>query len=130
MLPLCISVTDFRLLARAYSIALRTSRLLQVSEIGLMPTPESGRTRLPSSRERKLNQLQGLRRALGPLDARIDILGVLAKDDDIHTLGMLHRRGCSCVVFHGPHAGVEVQHLAQCDVQATEAPPTGVVSGP
>src|SRR5216117_2235366 len=43
MLPLCTSVTLFRLCFSAYLIARRTSRFVPVGEIGLMPTPESQR---------------------------------------------------------------------------------------
>jgi len=49
MLPLCTRVTVLRLFLIANSIAMRTRRFDPNSDIGLMPTPESGRTRLPSS---------------------------------------------------------------------------------
>ena len=49
MLPLCTRVTVFRRFSIAYWIAMRTSRFDPVSEIGLMPMPESGRMRLPIS---------------------------------------------------------------------------------
>src|SRR6266850_4308409 len=43
MLPLCTSVTLFRLFTRAYLIARRTSRFVPVGEIVLIPTPDSQR---------------------------------------------------------------------------------------
>src|SRR6266852_2710265 len=43
MLPLCTSVTLFRLFVSAYLMARRTSRFVPVGEIGLIPTPESQR---------------------------------------------------------------------------------------
>ena len=43
MLPLCTSVTESRLAAMAYSMALRTSRLEPNSDIGLMPMAEASR---------------------------------------------------------------------------------------
>src|SRR3990172_8113659 len=43
MLPLCMKVTTLRLLAMAYSIARRTSRLVPKGEMGLMLTAESQR---------------------------------------------------------------------------------------
>ena len=60
-----------------------------------------------------------------PLDARIDIFGVLAIDDDVHLLGVLHWAGRAGDVAHRPHAGVEVQHLAQRHVQAAKAAADG-----
>ena len=65
--------------------------------------------------------LLGLRRALGPLDAGVHVLGVLAEDDDVHLLGLRHRRRRALEVAHRPDAGVEVEHLAQRDVQAADA---------
>ncbi len=47
MFPLWTRVTLLRLWAMAYWIALRTSRLLPNSEIGLMPMPLPGRIFLP-----------------------------------------------------------------------------------
>ena len=65
--------------------------------------------------------LLGLRRALRPLDAGVDVLGVLAEDHDVHQLGTLDRRRHALEVAHRAHAGVEVEHLAQRHVQAADA---------
>jgi hypothetical protein len=53
ILPLCTSVTDFRPLRTAYSMAARTSRLDPVIETGLMPMPESLRMSQPNSAAQK-----------------------------------------------------------------------------
>src|SRR5207248_6284448 len=53
MLPLCTSVTELRLRFTAYSMAARTRRIEPVSEMGLMPMPESGRISQPYSSCRK-----------------------------------------------------------------------------
>ena len=60
-------------------------------------------------------------RALLELDARVDVLGVLAEDDDVQLLGVLHRAGHALVILHRPHAGVEVEHLAQGHVERADA---------
>src|ERR1039458_6855915 len=70
----------------------------------------------------EVNQLLRLRRSLFPLDARINVFGVLAVDDDVHALGMLYRRRNALVILHRPNAGVEVEELAQSDVQRTYPP--------
>ena len=49
MFPLCTSVTDLRFFSTAYLIAARIRRFEPVSEIGLMPTPESSRMSQPNS---------------------------------------------------------------------------------
>ena len=90
-----------------------------------MPTPESRRIRFlrlaqNSSLRNEISTL-GVLAALLELDARVHVLGVLAEDDDVHLLGLLHRAGHALVVLHRPHAGVEVEDLAQRHVQRTNA---------
>ena len=58
---------------------------------------------------------------LRPLDAGVDVLGVLAEDDHVHQLGTLDRRRRALEVAHRAHARVEVEHLAQRHVQAADA---------
>ena len=51
------------------------------------------------------------------LEARVEILGVLAHDDEVHVLEPArHARE----VLHRPQVGVEVERLAQPDVHAGE----------
>ena len=60
-------------------------------------------------------------RALFELDARVHILGVLAEDDDVDLLRVLHRAGHALVILHRPHAGVEIENLAQRHVERANA---------
>ena len=69
----------------------------------------------------EVDELGCLGSSLLPLDAGVDIFGILAVDDDVHEFGMLHGRGCAFVVPHGTHAGVEIQDLAQGNVQRADA---------
>ena len=57
-----------------------------------MPMPESGATLLAQLAREELDELRGLRRALGQLDAGVHVLGVLAEDHDVHLLRVRHRR--------------------------------------
>ena len=66
----------------------------------------------------------------GPLDAGVDVLGVLAEDHHVDLLGVLDRRGHAVEVAHRAQADVEVEHLAQATLSERMPPPTGVVSGP
>ena len=58
---------------------------------------------------------------LRPLDAGVDVFGVLAEDDDVHPLGMRDGRRRAGEVAHRPHARIEIEHLAQRDVEAADA---------
>ena len=78
----------------------------------------------------EVEHLLRLGRAAGVLDARVDVLGVLAEDDHVGQLGLLHRRGHAGEVLHGPQADVEVENLPQGDVERADAAADGVVSGP
>ena len=104
---------------------MRTRRLVPVTDIGLMPTPESSRTCFlpPLSMSLLRNSIRraAIGSALFPLDSGVDVFGVLAEDDDIHALGMLHGRRDAVVVLHRTDAGVEIENLAQGDVQGANA---------
>ena len=69
----------------------------------------------------ELDDALGLRRALRPLDAGVDVFGVLAEDDHVHQLGALDRRRRALEVADRPHAGIQVEDLAQRDVDAADA---------
>ena len=62
-----------------------------------------------------------LGRARRPLDARVDVLGVLAEDHHVHVLRPLHRARHALEPAHRPQADVEVELLAQRDVQRADA---------
>ena len=72
-------------------------------------------------RVQELDDLRGFGRALLPFDAGVDVLGVLAEDHHVQPLRLLHGRGHAGEVAHRAHADVEVQQLAQGDVQAADA---------
>ncbi len=79
------------------------------------------RDTLPHLLGQELDDALGLRRALGKLDARVDVFGVLAEDDDVHPLGVRDRRRRTREVPHRTKAGVQVEHLPQRHVQAADA---------
>src|SRR6185369_3026114 len=56
-----------------------------------------------------------------PLDAGIDVFDVLAEDDHVDLLRLLDRRRDALEIAHRTHTGVEVEDLAQGDVQAADA---------
>ena len=60
-------------------------------------------------------------RAFAELDTGVDVFGVLAEDDDVQLLRVLHRAGHAGVVLHRADALVEVHQLAQRHVQAADA---------
>ena len=60
-----------------------------------------------------------------PLDAGVDVFGVLAEDDDVELLRLLHRAADALEVAHRANARVEVEHLAQRDVQRANAAADG-----
>ena len=62
-----------------------------------------------------------LGRAGLPLDAGVDILRILPEDHHVDFLGVLHRRGNAREVADRAEADVQVQGLAQGDVQAADA---------
>ena len=66
------------------------------------------------------DELGGFGRPGLVFDARVDVFGVFAEDDHVHALGMLDRGLDAFKVADGPDAGVEVEGLAQGDVEAAE----------
>src|SRR5882762_2375479 len=64
--------------------------------------------------------------AAGPvLDSGVHVLDVLAEDHYVELLRLPHRAGHALEVAHRPDAGVQVQHLAQGDVEGSDPPSDG-----
>ena len=71
----------------------------------------------------EIHHLFGLGRAGLVLHSGVDIFRVFAKDHHVTRTRVLHRRGHALKPAHRPQAGIEVQFLAQGDVQRTEPTP-------
>ena len=69
----------------------------------------------------QLDELLRLGRALLDLEAGVDVLGVLAEDHHVDLLGVLHRRRHALEPAHRAQAHVEVEDLAQRDVERADA---------
>ena len=95
-----------------------------------MPTPESARTLLLAALEQvvveEVDELWRRPRVpcLNSMPA-VDVLSVLAEDDDVDLFGMLHRAGHALVILHRANAGVEVENLAQSDIERADAAADG-----
>jgi hypothetical protein len=76
---------------------------------------------LPHLARQEFDDALGLRCAARPLDAGVDVFGVLAEDDDVHQFGALDRRRRSLEVAHRAHARVQIEHLPKRHVQAADA---------
>ncbi len=90
-----------------------------------MPTPESSRIFFRGALEhfvvQEIDEFFHFRRAGAPFDSGVHVFGVLAEDHDVHALGIAHGRGHAGEITHRAHAGVEIEHLAQGDVQRANA---------
>jgi hypothetical protein len=73
----------------------------------------------------EFNQPGTIRRAFFPLDADVNVFCIFAENDNVHALGMLHRRRHSGVVLHRTHAAVEIEDLAQGHVERADAASDG-----
>ena len=69
----------------------------------------------------EVEHLLRLGRAGGPLDAGVDVLGVLAEDHHVDFLGMLDRRRHALEPAHRPQADVQIEQLTQRDVERPDA---------
>ena len=118
MLALCAAVTFARPLSLAYSNAARTIRSEPNTEIGLIEMPECSRSWMPSSSSMKRAQCLGVLGVHLELDAGVEVLGVLADD---HEVGLGEAGAHALVGLARPHAGVEVELLAQQHVDRAEA---------
>src|SRR6185437_10766786 len=67
------------------------------------------------------DELGGFGRALLELDAGVDVFGVFAEDDDVHRLGLFHRRGNAAVVLDRTDAGEQIHLLPQAHIEAADA---------
>ena len=97
-----------------------------------MPTSSGGLVAeadlLELLREILLEEIEHLRRRLAAgleLDAGVDVLRVLAEDHHVHFLRMLHRRRHAGEPLHGAQADVEIEHLAQRDIERADAAADG-----
>ena len=73
----------------------------------------------------EFDQPFGIRRPLFPFDSGVNVFCVFAEDDNVHALGMLHGRRHSGVILHRTHAAVEIEDLAQGDVERADAASDG-----
>src|SRR6266516_732652 len=69
----------------------------------------------------KADHRVGLRTAGPTLHARIHVFDVLAEDHDVELVRLAHRAGHAGEVAHGADAGVEVEQLAQGDIEGADA---------
>ena len=65
----------------------------------------------------EVDELLGLWSAFLPLDAGVNVFRVFAEEDNIHALRILYRRWNALVVLHRTHAGIQVENLAERNVQ-------------
>ena len=68
----------------------------------------------------ELDHLDRFRRTGLPLDARVNILGVLTEDGHVHVAWLFHRAGHAFEPAHRAQAHIQVELLAQRHVQRTD----------
>ena len=68
----------------------------------------------------KVGQFGVFRAARRVFDARVNVFGILAEDDDVKVVGAQHWRGHARVMAHRADAGVEVKRLPQGDIERAE----------
>ena len=91
---------------------------MPVTEIGLIEMPASFQRSLPPFDSIQRDQLLGVGRALLVLDPGVEVLGVLADDDQVDVV----EAGAHALVrLARPHLRVHVELLAQADVDGAEA---------
>ena len=93
-------------------------RRVPVTEIGLIEMPASLWRSLSAVRLDPLDQLGRLRRALLELDAGVEVLGVLAHDDQVD---VVEAAADARIALARAHLRVQVELLAQRDVDRAEA---------
>ena len=60
-----------------------------------------------------------------PLDAGVDVLGVLTEDHHVRELGTLHGGGHALEPTHGTQADIEIKLLAHGHIDGTNATTNG-----
>ena len=85
-------------------------RRVPVIEIGLIEMPASSVAERAALRLDPADQLLGVRRALLVLDAGVEVLGVLADDDQVD---VVEARAHAGVALARAHLAVEVELLAE-----------------
>jgi hypothetical protein len=105
-------------------MAARIRREVPSRETGLMPMPEVFREADLLDAHLVLQELDELLAVVGfggPFDAGVDVFRVLAVDHHVDLLGVFQRAGHALEVAHRAHALVEVELLAQGDVERADA---------
>ena len=93
-------------------------RRVPVTEIGLIEIPASCQRSSRPCVSIQRDQLLGVGRALLVLDPGVEVLGVLADDDQVD---VVEARADARVRLARPHLRVQVELLAQADVDRAEA---------
>ena len=91
---------------------------MPVSEIGLIEMPGVAADLVVALGGEEVDQLVGVLGALFELDACVEVLGVLADDDQVD---VLVARADARIALAGANLGVEVERRAEADVHAAEA---------
>ena len=121
MLPLCMSVTTRFLFSQGVLNRAAHQTLGPERRNRLDGHAGIGANLLRSAAQHVLvqefDQFLHFRRAGFPFDPDINVFGIFAKDDDVHALGMFHRRRHALEIAHRTHAGIQIEDLAQRDVE-------------
>ena len=118
MLALWAAVTFLRPFSSAYLKADSTIRSEPNTEIGLIEMPDSSRVGESSSSARKVRSFSTSAEPFSNSMPGVEVLGVLADDHDV---GLGEARAHALVGLAGADAGVEVELLAEGDVDRAEA---------
>ena len=78
----------------------------------------------------KIDEALGLGSVGGPLDAGIDVFGIFPENHHVDFGRFFHGAGHPGIVAYRADAGIQVQNLAQRDVQGPKAPADWGVRGP
>ena len=102
---------------------------MPVGDMGLMPTPESSRIffGVPFSISLFRKSMSFFTSGVpdAPFDSRVHVFGIFAEDHHVHALGICTGEGTPVEISHRANASVEIEHLAQRDVERTNAAADG-----